>query len=245
MTQKAMALLDNQGYVVEDDFLSADVCRQLLGSIDTYRRGIELAEIHRDAVGGRELRYSVIEGNQIRDSLPEIWDLYQGRVRELMSELCGAPVQPLNNTRAGVNVNIMEPKKSEYRWHYDRTPVTAIVYLNSTDGGQTELYPELRVLLKTPGIVRTQQLLDRIVATEPLRSMRSKKVVVEPKAGRLVAMKANRAWHSVRSVEGHTDRINIICAYEKLGATPTAQTSLDSYLYTTESASLKDPNYER
>lgn len=238
------SLLELDGYVVEERFLSEDECRNLLDAIDDYRAGTELVEIHRE-FRGRALRYSVIEGNEIKDQLPQIWDLYTSRVRDLMSQLCGEEVFPLDNIRAGVNVNIMAPGRSEYRWHYDRTPATAVIYLNEVEGGETEIYPELRLLLNSHQRVRAQKLLDRAVASWPLRAARSRKVIVEPGPGRLLAMRANRAWHSVRGVEGDHDRINLVLAYDKVGASFAAEHGLDSYLYTTESAALKDPNYER
>jgi hypothetical protein len=131
--------LELAGYVVTDEFLSADDCRRLLGQIDDYRSTTDLPEIHR-ATRGRDLRYLVIDGHQIREQLPDIWDLYTGSVQARMSEVAGEEMFPLQNERAGVNVNVMEPGNSEYRWHYDRTPVTAVLYLNAVEGGAAELY---------------------------------------------------------------------------------------------------------
>lgn len=236
--------IDRTGYVVHDGFLEPEACRETLAAVDQYRSTTDLPEIHRQA-RGRALRYSVIDGHQIRDRLPDIWDLYTGPVQELMSEVAGEAMFPLGNVRAGVNVNIMPPARSEYRWHYDRTPVTAVLYLNEVEGGETELYPGLRVLLSDQRWARTQRLLDRAVSMRPVRSMRARKVVVSPKAGRLVAMAGNRCWHSVGGVEGPHDRINIILAYDRKGATFVAEEGLDSYLYTTDATVQQDPNYLR
>ena len=146
MEVKAVPPIDRAGYIVHDGFLEPAACRKTLAAVDQYRSTTDLPEIHREA-RGRSLRYSVIDGHQIRDGLPDIWDLYTGPVQDLMSELAGEAMFPLDNARAGVNVNIMPPARSEYRWHYDRTSVTAGRYLNEVDGGGTELYPGLRVLL--------------------------------------------------------------------------------------------------
>jgi hypothetical protein len=160
--------LELAGYVVTDEFLSADDCRRLLGQIDDYRSATDLPEIHR-ATRGRDLRYLVIDGHQIREELPDIWDLYTGSVQARMSEVAGEEMFPLHNERAGVNVNVMEPGNSEYRWHYDRTPVTAVLYLNAVEGGATELYPGLRILLSDQRRARTQRALDRMVTTRLVR----------------------------------------------------------------------------
>jgi len=234
--------LDLEGYVVTEAYLPPEECERLLGAIDEYRTGRELPEIHREN-RGRALHYSVIDGHQIRDDLPDIWALYTGPVRELMSELGGEAMHPLSNVRAGVNVNIMPPGESEYRWHYDRTPVTAILYLNEVEGGETELFPGLRILLSGRRWSRAQRVFDYAVGRNPMRSMRSKKVAVSPKAGRLVAMAGNRTWHSVCGVGGAHDRINIILAYDREGATFPEEDGLDAYLYTNEETGRRDPNY--
>ena len=244
MEVKAVPPIDRDGYIVHDGFLEPEACRETLAAVDRYRSNTDLPEIHREA-RGRALRYSVIDGHQIRDRLPDIWDLYTGPVQELMSELAGEAMFPLDNARAGVNVNIMPPATSEYRWHYDRTPVTAVLYLNEVEGGETELYPDLRVLLSDQRRARTQRLLDRLVMMPPVRSMRARKVVVSPKAGRLVAIAGDRCWHSVGGVEGPHDRVNVILAYDREGATFAAEEGLDSYLYTTDNTAQQDPNYLR
>lgn len=238
----AASTLDSAGYVLAESFLPSEECERLLAAIDEYRSGTELPEIHRET-RGRALHYSVIDGHQIHDDLPDIWALYTGPVRELMSEFSGEAMFPLSNVRAGVNVNIMPPGESEYRWHYDRTPVTAILYLNEVEGGDTELFPGLRILLSDRRWSRAQRMLDVAVGTNPIRSMRSKKVAVSPKAGRLVAMAGNRAWHSVCGVGGAHDRINIILAYDREGATFPGEDGLDAYLYTNERTDRQDPNY--
>ena len=244
MEVKAVPPIDRAGYIVHDGFLEPAACRKTLAAVDQYRSTTDLPEIHREA-RGRALRYSMIDGHQIRDGLPDIWDLYTGPVQELISELAGEAMFPLDNVRAGVNVNIMPPATSEYRWHYDRTPMTAVLYLNEVKGGETELYPDLRVLLSDQRRARAQRLLDTMVRMRPVRSMRARKVVVSPKAGRLVAMAGNRCWHSVGGVEGQNDRINVILAYDRDGATFAAEEGLDSYLYTTDSTVQQDPNYLR
>lgn len=236
--------LELAGYVVTDEFLSADDCRRLLGQIDDYRSTTDLPEIHR-ATRGRDLRYLVIDGHQIREQLPDIWDLYTGSVQARMSEVAGEEMFPLQNERAGVNVNVMEPGNSEYRWHYDRTPVTAVLYLNAVEGGATELYPSLRILLSDQRRARTQRVLDRMVTTRLVRGARSKKVAVAPRGGRLVAIAGNRCWHSVSGVRGSDDRVNIILAYDRKDATFAAEQGLDSYLYTNDRKAQKDPNYLR
>lgn len=229
------------GYQLFDGYLQADDCHRLLHGIDEYKKANGASEIHRPTKG-RSLRYSVIDGEAIRRDLPEIWKLYTGEISRLVSQLTGAPLVPLENTKAGVNVNLMPPGRSEYRWHYDRAAVTAILYLNAVEGGETEIYPNYRILLAKHR-PRTQRALDGLLHARVPRSVFGKKRVVHPKPGRLVTMRGNRSWHSVRGVEGDTERVNVILAYDRPGAGFTAEKGLDSYLYTDEQAGGKDPNY--
>jgi len=240
----AVSQLQSSGYQVNDGFLAPEDCGDLLAAVDRFRSTTDLLEIHREA-RGRALRYVVIDGNQIRNELPGIWDLYNGSVKDLISETAGEEMFPLDNVRAGVNVNIMPPGRSEYRWHYDRTPVTAVLYLNEVDGGETELYPGLRILLSGSRRARAQRLLDRVVSKRPMRSIRTTRVLVRPSPGRLVTMAGDRCWHSVRGVDGPHDRINIILAYDREGASFASEEGLDSYLYTNDTPVRKDPNYLR
>ena len=90
-----------------------------------------------------------------------------------------------------------------------------------------------------------KRVLDRAVGTGPIRSLRSEKVQVLPQQGRLVAMAANRCWHSVSGVQGERDRINVILAYDRRGASFAAEDGLDTYLYTNETSAQEDPNYLR
>ena len=213
-----------------------------MGQIDDYRQHNGLAEISRP-MKDRSLRYLVIDGEKVRSNLPSVWKLYQRAVNQLVNELAGEQLSPLGNLRAGVNVNVMPAGRSEYRWHYDRTAVTAILYLNKAEGGETEFYPNYRILLNGSRHSRLQRALDRFLQLSGVRRMFGRKQVVEPRPGRLVVMRGNRCWHSVRGVQGSEDRINIILAYDDPEARFGMEEGLDSYLYTDETPDTKDPNY--
>ncbi len=234
--------LRGAGYLVLDRYLEPADCRSLLDSIRRYREQYPVPEIHRPAKG-RPLRYAAIDGGQIRRHLPVIWDLYVGAARELVHQLTEAPLEPLANERVGVNVNLMPPGRSSYRWHYDRTPITAILYLNEVEGGETELYPNYRFLLNGRSHGKLQRILDRVLVSRPLRMIFGKRIVVRPRTGRLVVMRANRCWHSVRGVQGDRERINIIMAYDAPGASFPSEAWLDTYLYTQREVPPDDPNY--
>ena len=220
------------GYQVVDDFLKKEQCRLLLDKISDFREHHTLPKIHRP-MKRRSLRYNVINGEQIESSLPGIWDLYTGTVNELVNESLGFPLEPLANTRAGVNVNLMRPNQSSYRWHYDRACVTSIIYLNEVEGGDTELYPNYRLLLQKGKNTVVQRALDGFIQIKPIMNTFGNMVRVSPKVGRLVMMRADRCWHSVRSVLGDRERVNIIASYDLPGTEFSMEEGLDSYLFYT------------
>ena len=141
----------------------------------------------------------------------------------------------------GANVNITPPG-GEYRWHYDRNAVTAIVYLNEVPGGETELYPNFRLRLKQR-YSRLQRWLDRLLQVGLVRRVFGKLVMVAPRRGSLVLMAGNMCLHSVRPVGGDEDRINLILAYDEPGAQFAIEENLDTYLYTEQASAPSDPNY--
>ena len=63
-----------------------------------------------------------------------------------------------------------------------------------------------------------------------------------PRRGALLIMRGDRALHSVRTVGGSEDRINLILAYDVPGSACTRDT-LNTYLYSDIPAMAGDPNY--
>ena len=186
------------------------------------------------------MRYRVIDGNAVALGLSQLELLYR-RTGQLISAWSGNPVTPIEDRVAGININITPPG-GEYRWHYDRNSVTALVYLNQVSGGATEVYANHRILL--PGWLRTvQPRLDAVVGARPVRALVGTKSVVEPRAGRLVVMHGDRCLHSVCPVEGSRDRINICMAYNRVGSRGRSHQALDAYLYTEQTVDGRDPNY--
>lgn len=234
--------LERTGYQIIDNFIQPDECDEFLELIAQYRKDHELQEVYRP-VKGRSLRYQVIDGDQIQAELENIWRFYHERVYKLINGLMNIELAPLANTRVGVNINIMQPGKSEYRWHYDRTSLTAILYLNNVEGGETEIYPNYRILLENKSHTLGQRFLDGILHIGLVRAVFGRKRVISPRAGRVAIILGKKCWHSVRSLTGSEERINIISAFDTPGSEFPMEKGLDSYLYTQADSDSTDPNY--
>ncbi len=227
------------GYCIADDFISAGQCQQLLAAIARYRQQHVVPVIER-AAGQRPLHYAVIDGERIRAHLPEVLVLYES-VNRWVNAVNGQPLVPLDDTKVACNINITAPGGA-YRWHYDRNAVTAILYLNAVEGGETECYPGYRILLRG-GQARWQRLLDRLLQMRLLRRVFGRHVVIAPTPGRLLLMRGNRCLHSVRPVSGDYDRINLVMSYDVHGARYAVADDLNAYLYQQDATSRGDPNY--
>lgn len=229
-----------RGYLIKDNFLTKEQCSKLLNDIEGFQNNEELPIIHRES-SARPLHYKVINGSQIKNNLPEIESLYRDTINEYVCDISNLSLVPLKNELIGVNVNVT-PSGGTYRWHYDRNSVTALIYLNEVNGGELELYPLYRIaapLAKFPAI---QKSLDSFLRFKPIRSIFGQKVTVKPAAGRMVVMVGNKCLHSVKSVIGSEERVNIVLSYDFLTKQEASNDNLDNYLYSQVEVSA-DPNY--
>ena len=225
-----------------DHYLSHAECESLLGAIRDFQRTHTLPLIHRKAAG-RSLHYFVLDGEVIHDETPALVEIYRN-VEQVVRERFGAELQPLKNRAASVNVNITPPG-GEYRWHYDRNAVTAILYLNTVSGGETEMYPEYRIHLGKRKSARLQKWLDALLQCRPVLWLSRKRVLVSPTEGLLLIMRGDRCLHSVRRVEGTEDRINMVMTFDVPQAQFAVEGQLDPYLYSKKPAPAFDPNYRQ
>jgi hypothetical protein len=223
--------------LVRDDFISATAAARALDAVESFRREFPLPIISRPSAR-RPLCYSVIDGGQIFTHLPEIQRLHATTTR-LIKGMFGDEIEPLADEQVACNVNITQPGGS-YRYHYDRNAITALLYLNETEGGETECYPNYRLHVSQTFL---QREIDRVCENEAVRWLFARQILVRPRTGRLVVMRGNRCLHSVREVRGTSDRINVVMSYDVKGAQYANGDLLNSYLYTHNHVQASDPNY--
>jgi len=231
---------DKKGFIVINNYLSKKESEHLLVLIRKYMKKNKIPKVYRK-FKDRSLNYFVIDGKKIENNLPKIYNLYTS-VNRFVNKSARYDYSLLENKQAGVNVNIT-PKGGEYRWHYDRNAVTAILYLNKVKGGETEMYPNYRIIIKNRKYTRIQHWLDIVLQAKLVRILFGKKVVIKPRQGTMVIMLGNKCLHSVRKVESKGKRINIILSYDIAGAIFPAEKNLDQYLYSKNKVDSNDPNY--
>lgn len=223
-------------------YLAHAECEKILNSIHEFQKSHFLPLIHRK-VAGRSLRYFVIDGEVVHEALPELVAIYR-EVEQVVKHHFGSQLSPLRNRAASVNVNVTPPG-GEYRWHYDRNAVTAILYLNTVAGGETEMYPGYRLHLGKWKNKRPQRWVDVLLQWPPLLKASRKRTLISPAQGLLLIMRGDRCLHSVRRVEGTEDRINIVMTFDAPQARFAVEENLDPYLYSKKPAPSFDPNYRQ
>jgi hypothetical protein len=228
-----------EGVAIQPHFLSAEECEKYCESVLALDRSVGLPLIERQ-VRERSLRYKVVDGRIIGDALPEIDEL-TARVEEALEHTCGPGLRPIDDAVAARNINVTPPG-GEYRWHYDRNAATAVIYLNEVPGGETEIFPNYRLLLRGGRYPRIQQRLDDMLRPRIVRRLFGDLKVVVPRQGTMVIMRGNTTLHSVRAVLGDDDRIAVVLAYDYPGRGH-RRAALNSYLYTSASPAEGDPNY--
>lgn len=229
-----------RGFEISRGFLSVAECENYLRSVRELERLEGLPLIERQA-SGRALRYKVIDGRRIGSAIPDI-DKLTECVRAELEQVTGSSLKPIRDAVAARNVNVTPPG-GQYRWHYDRNAVTAIMYLNEVPGGETEMYPNYRLVL--PGVQRLPRLqrwLDGLLRLSAARWLSGRRVVVAPERGSMLIIRGDRTLHSVRRVDGDQDRVSMILAFDGPGA-GTTRGGLDAYLYDQSAALNGDPNY--
>jgi hypothetical protein len=237
-------VISSNAFGIQDVFLNAQECEQLLYLINGYIKVHSVPHIYRK-VHGRSLDYRVIDGEKISLYFPEIEQIYR-KVNHLLKQAIGKNLVPLENNKVRCNINITRPG-GEYRWHYDRNFITGILYLNDVDGGETECYPNYRIYLENFRYTFLQKKLDSLLQLKTVRWLFGKKVSIKPKQGRLVWMQGNKCLHSVCPVQGNVDRITLIFAYDLPSTQFSIENCLDDYLYDNKqifTSLADDPNYQ-
>src|ERR1700677_4785700 len=172
-----------EGVAFEPNFLSAAECEKYCESVLALDRSVGLPLIER-RVRERSLRYKVVDGRIIADALPEIDDLTK-RVEEALDRTCGPGLVPIDDAVAARNINV-SPPGGEYRWHYDRNAATAVIYLNEVPGGEIEIFPNFRLLVRGGRYQRMQQRLDHMLRLRLVRRVFAPQRLIVPRQGTMV-----------------------------------------------------------
>lgn len=199
----------NDGYRLRPRFLSGEETHRWRNEVGTRRDVFK-------AVGGRgglNLRYSVVDGSRTREHFPELVELAQTRLREAAEEIVGQPLVPIQDKKRSVRVQLYGGKREGFRWHLDVSPYSALLTLENTSLGATEVIsPRLTRLLKP--IYYPLYPLRQLLSAIPHRT-------IYGAPGDLLILHGGAVLHRTRAHLDEGERLVVVAVFEPVASRPT------------------------
>ncbi|MEP7013674.1 MAG: hypothetical protein ABJC13_25410 [Acidobacteriota bacterium] len=184
------------------EFLSADEVHRLTRLIENHED--LYTEVH--GRGGLGPRYRVIDGDQIRENLPDLKELGLARVQPLAEKLAGRPLQPLGSSKRSMRVQAYERREHGFRWHLDGHAYVVLVTLKNTNGGETQfLSPALTRFMRF--LLYPLYAFPQVFSIFPRRS-------VTMAAGDLLWMRGGRTIHRGITLAEEGERILLAYTFD-------------------------------
>jgi hypothetical protein len=136
-------------------------------------------------VGSDGIHMKTLNGDALLAACPSVIRIYDetlGLLRKAMPGLHEIPQRPI-----GISANYLEGKSDQFRMHFDRHQVTAIVYLNDVPSMPLVMYPNVR---GDPILTGTKAPFDLAKMTP---------YVIEPRANTGVVFYGRRTYHGVEN----------------------------------------------
>jgi hypothetical protein len=183
-------------------FLSAEELSRLTRLIEDHED--LYTEVH--GRGGLGPRYRVIDGDQIHETLPEVEELGDRRVRPLAESFAGEALRPLGSSKRSMRVQAYERREHGFRWHLDGHAYVVLVTLKNTNGGQTEFI--------SPALTRFLRfLLYPLYAVPQVFSIFPRRAVAT-QAGDLLWMRGARTIHRGVTLSDQGERVLIAYTFD-------------------------------
>ena len=87
-------------------------------------------------------RYGVIDGETVARELPGLAELGERRVRPALEEAVRHPVELLRSPRRAMGVLVYQRPGQGFRWHYDGHDFSALLVLENSNAGETQVVSE-------------------------------------------------------------------------------------------------------
>ena len=144
MTSNGKDGFKETGYRLFPGFLTAEDTERLLRMVREQARFQPVA-----AKAGMNLSYQVVDGNRLREELPDLFALASGLLRETTQALIDQPIELMQDPKRSVRIQCYRRKADGFLWHLDGGAYGALLTLVNTNEGATELLtPRLSRFLK-------------------------------------------------------------------------------------------------
>jgi hypothetical protein len=144
MTSNGKDGFKEAGYRLFPGFLTAAETERLLRMVREQARFQPVA-----AKAGMNLSYQVVDGERLRDELPDLFTLASGLLRETAQALIDQPIELMQDPKRSVRIQCYRRKADGFLWHLDGGAYGALLTLVNTNEGATDLLtPRLSRFLK-------------------------------------------------------------------------------------------------
>jgi hypothetical protein len=124
-----------QGYEVHRQFLPLDAVARLRASIGSQSVLFQ----HVRPKAGMNLPYRVVDGNDVRELLPDVYALVTGPLHAALQEAAGVPLELMRDRKRAIRIQRYQGRSEGLRWHLDGGLFSILLTLVNTNGGSTEI----------------------------------------------------------------------------------------------------------
>lgn len=165
------------------------------------------------AKAGMNLSYSVMNGYQVRDEMPDLFALVQGRLHEALQDAAGQPLTLMRDPKRAVRIQWYRHRREGFRWHLDGGMYSALLTLVNTNQGATQMISLRwsRCLKPVPYVLFPFQGL---LAHAPT-------TVIQSHPGDLLLIQGGAVIHRGTNDGSDGERIVLVASFDPVGRRPT------------------------
>ena len=197
------------GYQFSPSFLSAAETEHWRGRVESRRESFH----HVATKAGMNLSYSVMDGCQVQDQLPDLFELVQGRLKEALEDAAGQPLSLMRDRKRAVRIQWYRRRGEGLLWHLDGGMFSVLLTLVNTNHGATQMIPLRwsRFLKPAPYVLFPfQGLLARAPTT-----------VIESRPGDLLLIHGGAVVHRGTNERADGERRVVVASFDPVGTRPT------------------------
>ena len=158
---------------------------------------------------GMNLSYGVMNGHQIQDELPDLFELVQGRLHKALQDAADLPLALMRDRKRAVRVQWYRRRDEGFRWHVDGGMYSVLLTLVNTNQGATEMIPPRwsRYLKPVPYVLFPfQGLLARMPTT-----------VIRSQPGDLLLIHGGAVIHRGTNDRSDGERMVLVASFDPVG----------------------------
>jgi len=193
------------GYRLFPQFLSPAETERLSAMVRDRQEKLQAVA----AKAKMNLAYHVVNGHELRQSFPDFFELAAGRLLEIATEQAGLPLELMRDPKRAVRIQHYRRKSEGFLWHLDGGEYGALLTLDNTNHGVTEvLSPRLSRWLKpAPYLLFPFQGV--------LARMRTVKIAAG--AGDLLILHGGKVIHRGLIQQDEGERTLLAVSYDRVG----------------------------